>query len=147
MTMFRSLTVASAAALLGMAAPAFAQPAGEAWNWTGPYVGVNAGYGGGDFNYSFSGTTDAAGTNPVTGRARQSSSGVLGGGQLGYNLEMPNGLVLGLETDIDATAIGDNYSYSTNSLAPQSSPSVDSRINYLGTVRGRVGKPMYNGRF
>jgi outer membrane immunogenic protein len=147
--MFRNVTLASATALgvvsLGLGAPALAQSA-DTWTWTGPYVGVNIGYGGGDFKYPFSGT-DAGGTNPVTGRARQSSSGVLGGGQLGYNLEMPNGLVLGLETDIDAADIGGNSSFSANSLGPQTSASVDSRINYLGTVRGRVGRPMYNGRF
>jgi outer membrane immunogenic protein len=148
--MFRSVTLASTAALamaaLGLATPALAQSA-DAWTWTGPYVGVNIGYGGGDFRYPFSGSSDAAGTNPVSGRARQSSSGVLGGGQLGYNLEMPNGLVLGLETDLDAADIGGNSSFTANSLSPQASASVNSRINYLGTVRGRVGKPMYNGRF
>jgi outer membrane immunogenic protein len=147
--MLRSVTLASAAVLglasLGLAAPALAQSA-DTWTWTGPYVGVNIGYGGGDFRYPFSGTTDAAGRNSAVGQARQSSSGVLGGGQVGYNLEMPNGLVLGLETDIDAADIGGNSSFFASSLAPQTA-SVNSRINYLGTVRGRVGKAMYNGRF
>jgi len=146
--MFRSLTLASAAALLGVAAPAFAQPATEAWTWTGPYVGVNIGYGGGDFHYPFSGTTDAAGTNPVTGQARQSSTGVLGGGQMGYNYQMPNGWVLGLETDIAAADIGGNSSFSSATAAGNlTAGGVNSKINYLGTLRGRVGKPMFDGRF
>lgn len=149
--MLRSVTFASAAALglasLGLAAPALAQSA-DTWTWTGPYVGVNIGYGGGDFKYPFSGTTDAAGTNPVTGRARQSSAGVLGGGQLGYNLQMPNGVVLGLETDIDAADIGGNSSFSSvTASGTNTSSGVNSRINYLGTVRGRIGKPMFDGRF
>ncbi|HLZ83899.1 MAG TPA: outer membrane beta-barrel protein [Caulobacteraceae bacterium] len=146
--MFRSLTIASAAALLGLAAPAFAQPAGDAWNWTGPYVGVNAGYGGGDFKYPFSGTTDAAGTNPVAGQLRQSSSGPLGGGQVGYNLQGPGGLVFGLETDIDAANIrGRSSLFSADSAGTFTSANVESKIDYLGTVRGRIGAPMFEGRF
>jgi len=148
--MLRSVTLASAAALglasLSLAAPALAQSA-DTWTWTGPYVGVNIGYGGGGFQYPYSGT-DAGGINPVAGRARQSSSGVLGGGQAGYNFQMPSGLVLGLETDIAAADIGGNASlYSTGSLGAQTAGDIDSRINYLGTVRGRFGKPMFDGRF
>jgi len=147
MTMFRSLTLASAAALLGVAAPALAQPA-DAWNWTGPYVGVNAGYGGGDFNYPFSGTTDAAGTNPVSGRLRQSSSGPLGGGQVGYNVQGPGGLLFGVEADIDAANIrGRSSLYSADSAGNSTAGGVESKIDYLGTVRGRVGAPMFDGRF
>jgi len=148
--MLRTVTLASAAALglasLGLAAPALAQSA-DTWTWTGPYVGVNLGYGGGDFKYPFSGTTDAAGTNPAAGRARQSSSGVLGGGQVGYNFQMPNGLVLGLETDIAAADVGGRSSIFSASSGGQTAGDVSSTINYLGTVRGRVGKPMFDGRF
>jgi outer membrane immunogenic protein len=148
--MLRSVTLVSAAlglASLGLAAPALAQSA-DTWTWTGPYVGVNLGYGGGDFRYPFSGTTDAAGTNPLAGRARQSSSGVLGGGQVGYNYQMPNGVVLGLETDIAAADIGGNSSlFSATGQGAQTAAEVSSRINYLGTLRGRIGKPMFDGRF
>ncbi len=130
-----------------MAAPAFAQSASDI-TWTGPYVGVNLGYGGGDFKYDGSGTTDAAGTNPATARLRQSSSGVLGGGQIGYNYEMPNGIVFGVETDIDAADIGAKTSYSSlDSLGNSAAADVRSKIDYLGTVRGRVGKAMFGGKF
>jgi outer membrane immunogenic protein len=132
---------------MALAAPAFAQPA-DAWTWTGPYVGLNAGYGGGDFNYPFSGTTDSAGTNPVAGRLRQSSAGALGGGQVGYNFQGPQGLVFGLETDIDAADIGGRADlYSSDSGGTFTSGGVESKITYLGTVRGRVGVPMFQGRF
>lgn len=148
--MLRRLTLGAATAL-ALAAPAFAQTAGAdtgAWTWTGPYVGVNAGYGGGDYSYPFSGTTDAAGTNPVAGRLKQSSSGPLGGGQVGYNLQGPHGLVLGLETDIDAANIrGRSSLYSADSAGTTTTASVESKIEYLGTVRGRIGAPIFDGRF
>ncbi len=143
--MLRSFTLASAA-VLALAGPALAQPA-DAWNWTGPYVGVNAGYGGGEFQYPFSGTTDANGTNPVAGRLHQNSSGGLGGGQIGYNIQGYRGLLFGIEADIDATDIGGRSDfYSNDSLGVASSGGADSKINYLGTVRGRIGAPMFGGR-
>ena len=141
--------VLSLAALSGLvtAAPAFAQTAGDT-SWSGPYVGLNLGYGGGDFKYDASGTTDAAGTDPASARLRQSSSGVIGGGQIGYNHELSNGVVLGLETDIAAADIGAKTSLSgVDSLGNSSATEVRSKIDYLGTVRGRVGKAMFDGRF
>jgi outer membrane immunogenic protein len=149
MMMFRSLTLASAAALT-LTAPAFAQPADSgAVTWTGPYVGLNAGYGGGDFRYPFSGaTTSGETTTAVQGELRQSSSGGLGGGQLGYNFQAPVGLVFGLEADIDAADIGGRADFhSADSSGTFTSGGVDSKINYLGTVRARVGAPLFEGRF
>ncbi|HZK99371.1 MAG TPA: outer membrane beta-barrel protein [Caulobacteraceae bacterium] len=145
--MLRSLLIGSAIAA-ALAAPALAQSAPETYDWTGPYVGVNLGYGGGDFRYPFSGTADIAGKNPVAGGLRQSSSGVLGGGQIGYNFEMPNGIVLGAETDLGASRIQGRSSYSSlDSLGDATSDALRSRIDYLGTVRARVGEAMFGGRF
>ncbi len=132
---------------LALSGSAFAQSANDV-NWSGPYVGVNLGYGGGDFNYRASGSTDAAGANPVDARARQSSSGVIGGGQIGYNHELANGIVLGVETDIAAADIGAKTSFSgVDSLGNTAAGDLRSKIDYLGTVRGRVGKAMFDGRF
>jgi outer membrane immunogenic protein len=132
---------------LAVTAPALAQTAGDI-NWTGPYVGVNLGYGGGDFKYGASGTTDAAGSNPVTDHLHQSSSGVIGGGQIGYNHELPNGVVLGVETDLAASDIGAKTSFSSlDGAGNTADANISSKIDYLGTVRGRVGKAMFDGRF
>jgi len=145
--MLRSVLIGSAIAA-ALAAPAFAQQAAGGYNWTGPYVGVNLGYGGGSFKYPFSGTTDAAGTNPVAGGLRQSSSGVLGGAQVGYNFELPSGALFGAEADIDASSIGGRTSYSSlDSLGGATSGAIRSRIDCLGTVRGRVGDAMFDGKF
>lgn len=140
------LTSAIAAAAALAAAPVLAQD-NDAGTWSGPYAGVNLGYGGGNFHYPYSGTTDAAGTNPVSGRFRQDSSGVLGGVTLGYNYEMKDGWVAGLETDIDASDLGGRTEFSE---FPGTGTSYDggfsSRITYLGTARARIGHTMLNNR-
>lgn len=146
--MLRTALLSSAVALsLAMAAPAFAQdPAAP--SWTGPYIGANVGYGGGQFGYPFSGSSDIAGNNMVSGQVTQSSSGVLGGLQAGYNYQIPsNGFVLGLETDIDATDISAKTNESViNSQSSLSGGGLQSRIDYFGTLRGRIGDPMLGGR-
>jgi outer membrane immunogenic protein len=140
-----TLTAALAACV---AAPAFAQSASGGVNWNGPYVGINLGYTGGAFNYPSAGTVDAAGTNPVTGQLKTSSSGILGGGQIGYNIETPNGMVFGLETDLDGTGVNGGTTFdSLDSTGAANAAQVQSKIDYLGTLRGRVGKAMFDGRF
>ena len=141
--LFTSLSVLG----LALAAPALAQDPG-AQSWTGPYVGVNVGYGGGQFGYPFSGTSDIGGTNRVSGQVTQSSSGVLGGVQAGYNYQIPsNGFVVGLETDINASDIGAKTNESAiNSQASLPSGGLQSRIDYFGTLRGRIGEPVLGGR-
>jgi outer membrane immunogenic protein len=150
MTTKLCLTSAAAAILAIAAAPALAQQGPNVWN--GPYAGVNVGYGGGSFTYPYSGTTDIAGTNPVTGKLKQDSSGVLGGVTLGYNYQMTNGpalahgLVFGLETDIAASDIGAQAYGTSGQSAGNTYADLSSRIDYLGTARARLGKPMFENR-
>jgi outer membrane immunogenic protein len=85
--------------------PQVAQPL---FNWTGFYVGGNAGWGWGS----------ALGTDP---------SGYLIGLQAGYNFQYASGLLAGIESDIaisgiDGSSGGSNFG-----------------LDYLGTVRGRLG--------
>lgn len=99
---------ALAADLGRRAEPYYAPPAQALFNWTGFYVGGNAGWGWGS----------ALGTDP---------SGYLIGLQAGYNFQYASGLIAGIETDIaisgmDASAGGRSY-----------------ELDYLGTVRGRLG--------
>ena len=84
----------------------------QMYNWTGPYVGINGGYGWGGSN---------------------SADGGLVGGTLGYNLQS-GPLVWGLEGDIDWTHI--NGSSACGGLNCETSN------NWLGTVRGRLGYAM-----
>src|SRR4051812_45237673 len=69
--------------------------------WAGFYIGVNVGYGAGRVRYATStsnvfpgsaqfGTTD-------TTASERALTGVIGGGQIGYNWQMGPGWVLGVE--------------------------------------------------
>ncbi|MGA8170743.1 MAG: outer membrane beta-barrel protein [Methylocystis sp.] len=129
--------------------------------WTGFYVGLNAGgtFGGSDQVTVAGGGLGAFGTaaqiasaNGVGAAAAGgvipvSNSGFVGGGQVGYNWQF-NSFVLGIEADIQGIA-GSNSTSSVASAVPLSAPlgaysafgavSAQQSLDYLGTVRGRVG--------
>lgn len=144
--MLRKVLLASALGGLFIAGPALADPGSDA-SWTGPYVGLNLGYGGGSVGYPFSGSTDTAGADPITGRFHERSSGVAGGAQAGYSFEGPHGLILGVEADIDRTNIdGTNGAFSTDSTGATTSGGTRTQLDYLGTVRARLGYALFDGR-
>ncbi|GGF56250.1 outer-membrane immunogenic protein [Azorhizobium oxalatiphilum] len=99
-------------------------PVVPVFSWTGFYVGGNLGYGGGTNDYAF-GTP----LTSVTGSAN--AGGFVGGGQIGYNYQFANNVVLGLETDIQWTGIENNVS--------AASLNVSTSLDYFGTVRARLG--------
>ncbi|WP_457796905.1 outer membrane protein [Methylocystis sp. S23] len=133
--------------------------------WTGFYVGLNAG---GTFGNSSNITTFGAPifVNPLfpagAGAVANSlafaatsnlsggnNSGFIGGGQIGYNYQFYNSFVVGLEADIQGIAGSNNTSTGAGvvSLGPWGFPaesyaavsSARRNIDYLGTVRGRLG--------
>ncbi len=72
--------------------------------WTGFYVGINGGYGWSASSNQFSFPSD--GVDPAFGGV--DPAGGFGGGQIGYNWQMSGShLVLGVEADIEGSAIGD----------------------------------------
>lgn len=151
--MSRKLIFAAGAGIAGLmlAASVSAQPAGGAddttWTWNGPYVGANIGYGWGNFGYNYFGSTDTAGSYPVTGYTRQHANGVVGGGQVGYNFQGLGPLVLGVEADIQGTDFNTNNAYDGTTYANASTTgTMQSKLDYLGTVRGRVGLPIMGNR-
>ncbi len=126
------------------------------FTWTGFYVGLNAGYG-----WSRQSMSNAATPTPdallgvipgvsgglaalTTGSLLSGSKGgFIGGGQAGYNYQMGS-LVAGVETDIQAMT-GNRATAATGTAAVvvgvpvTTSLLASSRINYLGTLRGRLG--------
>jgi outer membrane immunogenic protein len=91
--------------------------------WTGFYVGGNVGYG-------VAGLTDSAPLAVTT-----NMTGIIGGVQAGYNYQISS-VVLGIEADIQAS--GQSVTYTRN-LPIVGDLSVNQKIPYFGTVRGRLG--------
>jgi outer membrane immunogenic protein len=133
-------------------------------SWTGFYAGLNAGGAFGDGSFATTGTpvsfnpagllagapaTMNALAAVLTSNARGSGGQFIGGGQLGYNYQFASLYVLGFETDIQALAGsgGTSSAVTTSSFAPFGFPannygataSFTQRLDYLGTVRGRIG--------
>lgn len=145
--------------------PAPMPPPAPVFTWTGFYAGVNVGYTWTQNNgmntvstagacntalpgcvstpnYSIAGAQDA--TFDLFGGAK---SGLIGGGQLGYNVQF-NSIVAGLEADIQ----GIGSSSATSNAGAGTFPvtgwpgypivqtgSSSSKLTYLSTVRGRLG--------
>jgi outer membrane immunogenic protein len=95
------------------APPAFVPPP-PVFSWTGAYLGLNAGGG-----FTQSGNV----------------SGVVGGGQIGYNYQLSPLLVIGVETDFQGTSL------SRSGWAGQSVS-----LPWFGTVRGRAGLALLDSR-
>jgi outer membrane immunogenic protein len=152
--MLRNLLLATAAviATAAVAAPATAAPATPAAAWGGFYAGVNAGFGGDKFVYPANATyTNGMSVTTLNAQGSQTSSGFLGGAQIGYNLPVSNSWIVGLEADIDASGIEGQTHLSGGGFNTSGSlgaaGDITSKLNYLGTVRVRVGYPMFDSRF
>jgi outer membrane immunogenic protein len=140
--------LAGAAALLGTAvsaqaadmavkAPYLKAPVAMVYDWTGFYIGVNAGVGiGRDY------TRLAVPTGTSFEASYLNPQGGLGGGQVGYNWQIPNSffgaLVLGVEADIQGTGMRDNFNCLLGCL-PALNNNFNQKLDWFGTVRGRVG--------
>jgi outer membrane immunogenic protein len=93
-----------------------------AYNWSGFYVGVHAGYAWGEFVSAADATID------------HEPTGGLFGGQIGYNWQV-NNIVFGVEADLAFSTIkGDD----TSTFGPFTING-EHDLKYLGTVRGRLG--------
>ena len=125
------------------APPVFVAP--PPYNWTGFYVGLNAGGVWGNGSTSITGTPSflALGPGLVPGTINNNSSaGFIGGGQVGYNYQM-GAVVFGGEADIDGTSLSRSGSFTSVATLGKGGPTLttngSARLDYLGTVRGRLG--------
>jgi len=98
-------------------APIYVEPL---FSWTGFYVGLNAGYGWANSDWSGSG-----------GNFQSSPKGWMAGGTLGYNYQT-GAFVWGIEGDID-------YMNLKGTVPSAVCASCTVKDTWLGTVRGRVG--------
>ncbi|UPK02043.1 outer membrane protein [Bradyrhizobium sp. 170] len=131
----------------------------EVWNWTGFYIGGNAGYswGRGNSDVSYFNTATGLPIAPPAGsitNAGYNMDGAIAGGQIGYNWQS-NNWVFGIEADAQwsdekgrgvfncaATGIGGPCLPGLTFLPPGvtgTSLAVDTHLEWFGTLRGRVG--------
>jgi outer membrane immunogenic protein len=120
-----ALSAASAlAADIPRAAPAYRAPvAVPVFNWTGGYIGINAGYGWGRSDWSGFG-------------ADADPSGGLAGLTLGYNWQAAGPWVFGIEGDINWSDIKGDFVNAACRFG------CEIKNQWFGTARGRVGYAM-----
>ena len=148
------LASVATAADMPVKAPVYkAAPVVAAPNWTGWYLGLNAGGGWENtihnsvtsnscfapLNCGFYGTAFA---NAVPGQFDDHPHGFIGGGQIGYNYQT-GAFVLGIETDFQGADINGAASAS-NTVSSTPLPVTvagtgSQKIDWFGTLRGRVG--------
>jgi outer membrane immunogenic protein len=124
------------------------------YDWTGFYIGGNVGYSWGR-SRDTSTITNTAGTVLFTSIDRSDVNGVIGGGQIGYNWQVQNWL-WGLEADIQGSGERGSRAFTCPvgtctlttfiigaAVVPIPGPaiplSLEQKISWFGTVRGRVG--------
>ena len=117
-------------------APMVIEPISQTKSWTGLYIGGQAGvaFGNSSDGAVFNSDDGTGGTGIFNGD--DSNTGFVGGGHIGYDYQLPNNIVVGAVADINYIDAQTNRSYTTNGGSTFGS---SSDINYLGTVRGRVG--------
>jgi len=135
---------ALAADLPSKKAPVAAPPV---MSWTGFYVGANAGgawSGNNSGSLKVYGGAPALSAIPVGNKVFNNYGGFLGGGQVGYNYQLMQSFVIGAEADIQGfagSASAANFTGVSSSAGTTYTTvgKASSNLQYLGTVRGRVG--------
>ena len=109
-----------------------------AFNWTGFYVGVHAGYGWGN---SKSVATNGTLPFPAGSVTSNDLDGWLAGGQLGYNYQFSPNWLIGIEGDMAGTGIkGSTSGFSTvGGFTKTRFQTSNLDVNWLATVTGRLG--------
>jgi outer membrane immunogenic protein len=113
-------------------------------DWTGGHVGANGGYAAGS-----SATSDILSNNGGFGGVFGTDSfnvaphGILAGGQIGYDWQLPRDIVFGTESDIQWSGISGGLSCTADCDPTQgfgnSAVITQQRVAWFGTARGRVG--------
>jgi outer membrane immunogenic protein len=128
-----SLVISAGATKQALSDGMYVPSARPTFNWSGVYLGATAGYANGFHSYD-----DLAGAFlGYPGLANDQSQGFAGGGTLGINWQ-DGTLVYGLETDIDWLSNNSKY-VDPNGAINNFYPSETNRLDFLGTVRGRLG--------
>jgi outer membrane immunogenic protein len=142
--------------LIGFVAPALAAdmaaepapPPSHPSLWTGPYIGLNAGWIWSSTTIKNIGTD--SGTSGlgaalyngfIPGSIAVAPNGFIGGAQAGYRWQYAEYWVLGVEADFAGTSAKANIdsAFFGNTVAPPFSTFFKTELDALGTVRGEIG--------
>jgi outer membrane immunogenic protein len=102
--------------------------AGNAYNWTGVYVGVEGSYSFGSADWK---NVDDISTNNLDNML----TGGMGGLFLGFNYQTPVNIVVGVVTDMNGGEL------SASSACPNPSYMCKTELNWLGSTSVRIGYP------
>jgi outer membrane immunogenic protein len=130
-------------------------PAAAVYNWTGFYIGVNAGGAWGDADVTLSGPethfldSQSIAILTANGSPNLRPTGFTGGGQIGYNWQS-NNFVFGVETDINyvglkARTVSPIFDGPVAFFPAQVTTS--DKTSWLYTLRGRLGVAANNWLF
>lgn len=124
-----ALTLGASARAADLKLPVKAPYLQPAFDWTGFYIGAHTGYS--------RGSSSAVLSDPAPTAASGNFGGVIGGVQAGYNWRAASGLLLGAEADLTFPS----YLPSNAQVVLASTPNRDffEHVDYVGTVRGRIG--------
>lgn len=157
-SLYLSATAGVLAADLPRPAPVYKAPAAApVYTWTGWYAGASAGYGWSNGNVNLGGTpvasngtagalaTLAASIAALPPVLKTDAKGFVAGGQLGYNFQTDR-VVWGFETDLSWADIKGSTAQTGTAVLPPFAPlavsdtaTADGRLDWFGTVRGRLG--------
>jgi outer membrane immunogenic protein len=136
-----SMLMAGVASAADMAVKARPAPVVAVYNWTGFYIGINGGYGWNDSqDVGVTGSPLITAAQPLTVpfRVPLRPEGGLIGGTVGYNWQFGRG-VAGIEADFDWADIKASRLVDLPVGGPTVRTSASQKIDFFGTVRGRVG--------
>jgi outer membrane immunogenic protein len=132
----------------GLNSSAVSSNIGGTWNGAANNPWIN-----GRFDCYTVGTPLLNAASPISmnGVMANNQSGFIGGGQIGYNYQLSSLFVVGIEADIDGAAINGASGSSAAPTLPAALAAtqnvtqatgftqIDSGLEYLGTVHGRIG--------
>lgn len=139
-----AISIQAIAADLPVRGPAPAPaPVFTAINWSGFYVGLNAGYTWGKADLGVTHLPTQAGFNADPYGVALDNNGFIGGAQIGYNFQSGS-LVYGVEADLQYSNAKDRLGFGPlalfgGALQAGSFGIANSELRALGTVRARLG--------
>jgi outer membrane immunogenic protein len=116
-------------------------------SWTGFYIGINGGYGGGNLTWK---DTDFPGESNAEIVAKHNTDSFFGGGTIGYNREFNNWLVVGVEGDFNWSDLG-GHNRRTIGGPPANEEEIETKTqdtsnDWMATIALRVGVTSMNNK-